>query len=88
MSGKTDIEWKDRSWRLLDNEGQKEVEDWSIVGFVSGAVATARSEAFRQAKSGRWVKLAGGAALGDLVGVMGYMVWRYGMHGGKWPGKE
>ena len=87
MASKTDIEWKDRSWRLLENEGQKEVDDWSSVGFVGGAVTAARSEAFRQAKRGRWVKLVGGAAMGDLVGVMGYMVWRYGVHGGKWPQK-
>ena len=88
MSGKTDIEWKDRSWRLLENEGQKEVDDWSSVGFVGGALATARSEAFRQARSGKFVRLMGGGALGDLLGVMGYMVWRYGVHQGKWPQKS
>jgi hypothetical protein len=87
MSGKTDIEWKDRSWRLLENEGQKEVDDWSSVGFVGGVIAAARSEAFRQATKGRLLKLIGGGALGDLLGVTGYMAWRYGVHGGKWPSK-
>lgn len=87
MASKTDIEWKDRSWRLLENEGQKEVDDWSSVGFIAGTLAAARSEAFRQARSGRWVKLIGGGAVGDLLGVTGYMVWRYGVNGGKWPEK-
>ena len=88
MWDKTDIEWKDRSWRLLENEGQKEVDDWSSVGFVGGAVAAARSEAYRQATKGRLLKLIGGAAVGDLLGVMGYMAWRYGVQGGKWPSKS
>ena len=87
MYGREDIEWKDRSWRLLENEGQMEVDDWSSVGFVAGVVATARREAGRQVRAGRWVRLAGGAALGECVGIMGYMVWRYGVHGGKWPSK-
>jgi hypothetical protein len=87
MYGREDIEWKDRSWRLLENEGQMEVDDWSSVGFVGGAVATARSEAFRVASKGRWVRFVGGAALGECVGIMGYLVWRYGVHGGKWPSK-
>ena len=85
MWNTSDIEWQDRSWRLLENEGQKEVDDWTSVGFVGGALATARSEAFRQARSGRWLKLIGGTAVGELLGVAGYMVWRYGVHGGKWP---
>ena len=33
---------------------------------------------------GRWVRLVGGAAMGDLVGVGAYMVWRYGVRGGVW----
>lgn len=74
MYNKTDIEWKDRSWRLLENEGQKEVDDWSSVGFVGGALAALRSPAVRQAGRVSLVRIAGGAALGDLLGVTGYMV--------------
>ena len=73
MWNKTDIEWKDRSWRLLENEGQKEVDDWSTVGSVGGALAALRSPAVRQAGRFSIVRLAGGAALGDLLGVTGYM---------------
>ncbi|KAK3719316.1 hypothetical protein LTR37_004535 [Vermiconidia calcicola] len=83
MAGKTEIEWKDRSWRLLENEGQKEVDDWSNAGFVAGVLAIVRSDALRQLKKGRWVKLVGGAAMGNLLGVTGYMIWRYGFHGGR-----
>ena len=88
MKDKTDIEWKDRSWRLLENEGQKEVDDWTSVGLVGGTIAALRSEAFRQGRSGRWIKVVGGAATGELLGIMGYMAWRYGVHGGKWPQKS
>ena len=82
MIGKEDIEWKDRTWRLLENEGQKEVDDWSSVGSVVGALAAARSPAVRQAGKLSLVRLTGGAALGNLCGVAGYMVWRYGVHRG------
>jgi len=87
MASKTDIEWKDRSWRLLENEGQTQVDDWSNAGLVVGTLAAARSPAVRQAGRLSVVKLTGGAAIGNLVGVMGYMVWRYGMKGGVWSEK-
>lgn len=74
MLGKEDIEWKDRSWRLLEHRGQKEVDDWSAVGLVGGALAAARSPAVREAGKLSLVRLAGGAAVGDLIGVVGYMV--------------
>jgi hypothetical protein len=88
MWGKTDIEWKDRSWRLLENQGQMEVDDWSSAGFVGGLAVAGWRELGRQATKGRLLRLTGGAAVGDLVGVAGYMVYRYGMHGGKWPDIE
>lgn len=87
MRGKTDIEWRDRSWRLLENEGQKEVDDFSSVGFLGGAAVAASREVGRQIVSGRWMRIIGGAAVGDVVGIAAYMVWRYGVHGGRWPEK-
>jgi hypothetical protein len=87
MRGKTEIEWQDRSWRLLENPGQVEVDSWGSVGFVGGAVVAARREMGKQIVRGRWMRVAGGAAVGDLVGVVGYMVWRYGVNRGKWPKK-
>ena len=32
MYGREDIEWKDRSWRLLENKGQVEVDNWILLG--------------------------------------------------------
>lgn len=87
MYGKTDIEWKDRSWRLLENEGQKEVDDFGSVGFVGGGLAALRSPAVRVAGRVNVVRLVGGATMGELLGVAGYMVWRYGVNGGKFPDK-
>lgn len=84
MWGKEEIEWQDRSWRLLENEGQMEVDDWSLIGTVAGAAAGLRTPAVTRSI---W-RLAGGAGVGSMVGVGGYMVWRHGIHRGKWPEKE
>jgi hypothetical protein len=48
MRGRDDIEWRDRSWRLLSNKGQVELDNWvlgdaaggAIVGFVAGRSET------------------------------------------------
>lgn len=88
MRGKADIEWKDRTWRLLENAGQVEVDDWSSIGFVGGAVVAGWREVGRGVTKGSFLRVTGGAAVGDLVGVAGYMFWRYGVNGGKWPDKE
>lgn len=81
MWGREEIEWQDRSWRLLENKGQMEVDDWSLIGTLTGLAAGLR------AQSGRGVALraAGGAGVGSMIGVVGYMVWRHGIHRGKWP---
>ncbi|KAL2817996.1 hypothetical protein BDW59DRAFT_152339 [Aspergillus cavernicola] len=39
MWGREEIEWKDRSWGLMHNQGQVEIDDWSQVGGVVGSVA-------------------------------------------------
>ncbi|KAF2225808.1 hypothetical protein BDZ85DRAFT_279468 [Elsinoe ampelina] len=36
MRGREEIEWADRSWRLLENEGQMEVDGWSCLGMLAG----------------------------------------------------
>lgn len=77
MWGKEPIEWNDRSWRLLENKGQVEVDDWSYGGAIMGAAATV----FARTNMG-WRGFLGGTGLGSLVGVGGYMVWKHGMH--KW----
>jgi hypothetical protein len=77
MHGREHIEWADRSWCLLENKGQVEVDDWSLGGAVVGGLATA----------GRrlgWAAVTGGTVMGSLAGVGGYMIWRYGIKKGRW----
>ena len=81
MRGKEEIEWKDRAWRLLENRGQVEVEGWSAVGAVLGAVVAARRGVGKG--TGGLVRMVGAAAVGDFAGVMGYLGWRYGLGGGR-----
>ncbi|KAF4977935.1 hypothetical protein FZEAL_5606, partial [Fusarium zealandicum] len=42
MWGREEIEWQDRSWRLLENQGQVETDDWTAVGAGVGAAMGAR----------------------------------------------
>ena len=80
MWGREEIEWQDRSWRLLENEGQVQVDRWSVAGSLAGAATAAwRAPAVR---SFGWRGWAGAVGLGNLAGVAGYMVWRYGIKRG------
>lgn len=83
MFGREDIEWRDRSWRLLENAGQKEVDDWSLVGTVGGSVAALPQIGREAALRAKVARVMGGAGLGSLMGVVGYMAWRHGLHGGR-----
>lgn len=78
MFGRETIEWQDRSWRLLENRGQVETDDWTYAGMGTGAVA-----ALALGPRAGWRGLLGAAGLGSVGGVAGYMVWRYGVNGGK-----
>lgn len=80
MHGREEIEWKDRSWRLLENRGQVEVDEWSLPGTVVGAVVGV-------VRRGGWVRAVGAAGCGSLVGVAWYIGWRYGVNGGRWEGE-
>jgi len=85
MYDKTQIEWADRSWRLLENKGQVEVDNWSLGGAALGAAGAYFSPSV--AKMG-WRGLLGASGLGSLAGVGGYMVYRHGIKGGKWDEDE
>ncbi|EIM84082.1 uncharacterized protein STEHIDRAFT_170471 [Stereum hirsutum FP-91666 SS1] len=98
MSGREPIEWQDRTWRLLENKGQMEVDEWTGVGagvgLVGGLVARQRGSGMggRGLETGA-VKLGvrgvvGAAGVGSLVGLAGYFGWRYGWKGGKWDEDE
>jgi hypothetical protein len=39
MRGREEIEWQDRSWRLLENKGEVQTDWETIVGTGAGAVA-------------------------------------------------
>jgi len=78
MWGREEIEWRDRSWRLLENKGQMEVDTWSMLGTVAGGLLG----------RGGWRERLGGAGLGSLTGVMGYLGWRYGVKKGKWEDEK
>lgn len=80
MFGREEIEWQDRSWRLLENKGQTEADDWTVGGVAAGAALGA--VAGRSAGLG-WRGAVGGVGLGSVGGMLGYLGWRYGVNGGK-----
>ena len=82
MRGRAEIEWQDRAWRLLENQGQLECDDWTYAGMAAGTLGAvlARPPTVSLARG-----LVGGAGLGSFAGFVGYMAWRYGVHGGRFP---
>ncbi|MCJ1356567.1 MAG: hypothetical protein MMC33_006562 [Icmadophila ericetorum] len=89
MRGREEIEWQDRSWRLLENKHQVEVDDFSLLGMAGGAAAAALARPMGSLLSGtlgslRWQRVVGGAGVGSMVGVGAYMGWRYGIQKGRY----
>lgn len=84
MYGREEIEWRDRSWRLLENEGQLETDDWTYAGMVAGPAVLAATRGGAAAMGG-WRAVVGASGLGSIAGMLGYMTWRYGINGGKFP---
>ncbi len=58
-----------------------EVDEWSVVGTVAGVVGLVVREG--GSKGLGVVRVAGAAGAGSMASVLGYMVWRYGVRGGK-----
>ncbi len=81
MWGREEIEWKDRSWRLLENERQMEVDDFSLVGTVLGVGALGVAVRRGKVPSATWREASGSAGAGSLAGTMAYMLYRYGYLG-------
>ncbi|PSR78438.1 hypothetical protein BD289DRAFT_376705 [Coniella lustricola] len=96
MHGRDEIEWRDRSWRLLVNRGQVECDDWTVGGVVLGLAGLGLGVVRGDGKAGvgvvgrrvQMVQMVGAAGLGSVLGTIGYMGWRYGIHGGKWEDGE
>ena len=82
MAGREAIEWQDRSWRLLENKGQLETDDWTYGGM---AVGVAAALATGQVRPHGWRAVLGGAGAGSVLGTLGYLGWRHGLNGGKFP---
>jgi hypothetical protein len=74
MRGREEIEWRDRSWRLLENEGQMLVDDFSGVGTLVGLGSMAFRNSAALGPLG-WKEVLGRAGLGSLAGVLGYLVY-------------
>jgi hypothetical protein len=78
MWGREEIEWQDRSWRLTQNKGQVECDDWTYGSMLAAAAAVAW-----KGKGLGWRGAVGGVGAGSVIGTLGYMGWRYGVKGGK-----
>lgn len=77
MWGREEVEWQDRAWRLLENEGQASVDEWSLAGMVVAAglaVAAARRGVI--VLNNKPLAVVGAAGLGSLVGTEGSVEWR------------
>lgn len=69
MRGKEDIEWKDRSWRILENKGEVQT-DWVTLGGASAGAVVGLLAARRGAiPASAGNALLGGAGLGMATGV-------------------
>jgi hypothetical protein len=90
MWGREEMEWKDRSWRLMENRKQLELDDWTF-GVMSLSLLPAVTKGGKYSVRGMVEGVAigsalgmiGGVGLGSLLGLAGYMVWRYGIKRGK-----
>lgn len=67
MAGKEEIEWQDRSWRLLHNQGQVAVDNWSLLGMAGGIGVGALRDGGVWKQS--WRVSVGRMGLGSLIGV-------------------
>ncbi|ATY59824.1 hypothetical protein A9K55_005841 [Cordyceps militaris] len=85
MWGREPIEWQDRSWRLLESKGQLETDDWTYGGM--GAAVLLLAVAAPSPATLGWRGVVGAAGLGSVGGMMGYLGWRYGVNGGRFPEK-
>ncbi|KAL1966152.1 hypothetical protein VTN77DRAFT_4704 [Rasamsonia byssochlamydoides] len=77
MAGLEEIEWKDRSWRLLENKGQLAVDDWSVAGILVGLGSSALLRNKQLSVPLGWKTVLGRAGLGSTIGVVGYLTWTY-----------
>lgn len=69
MSGKEEIEWQDRAWRIQENKGEVDTDWWVLGGGSVGAVGGGLLAARRgQIPVGVGKAVLGGAGLGMATG--------------------
>jgi hypothetical protein len=92
MWGREQIEWQDRSWRLLENKGQVEVDNFVLGGMAGAAMIAAGAGRRGRLPPGLEKRigttLLGAAGLGSVGGTVGYLGWRYGIKGGRFDNEE
>ncbi|KAF2708319.1 hypothetical protein K504DRAFT_468661 [Pleomassaria siparia CBS 279.74] len=78
MRGRAEIEWQDRSWRLLENKGEVDTDWWASGGAAVGAVAgiTALRRGMMPVGVNIGKAVLGGAGAGMNVGIA-YMVYTF-----------
>lgn len=76
MRGREEIEWQDRSWRLLENRGEVDT-DWESVAAAGGGAAAGTLAARRGVLPLKIGQAAlGGAGVGSSSGVL-FMIATY-----------
>ncbi|SPO05002.1 uncharacterized protein DNG_07687 [Cephalotrichum gorgonifer] len=70
MWGRQDIEWQDRSWRLMANSGQLSVDDWTYPSMIAAVLAAGASGRLVGAGPRGVIGVAG---LGSVAGTVGYL---------------
>ncbi|KAL8690153.1 MAG: hypothetical protein Q9218_004336 [Villophora microphyllina] len=80
MWGREEIEWKDRSWRLLANDTQNAEDgnsvDMMVAGALIGVFATRRGGSLAKEVTGasRSRMIVGGAAVGSVFGTLFHLM--------------
>jgi hypothetical protein len=73
MWGRDEIEWKDRSWRLMENRSQLRLDDFTYVSMAAAPIVLA---ARRGTLAVGWRSFVGVVGLGSVVGMVGHMAFK------------
>ncbi|CAK4077982.1 unnamed protein product [Aphanomyces euteiches] len=65
MQDQTLVDWQDRSWRLLQNPGQNNVD----IGMTAGAIVCAAAAAVATNRPHIATRILGGAGIGSVAGL-------------------
>ncbi|KAL8733548.1 MAG: hypothetical protein Q9181_003533 [Wetmoreana brouardii] len=80
MWGREEVEWQDRSWRILANTGQNREDAWSfsniLVSALSMVFLTRRGREWPSGIAGitRWRVIVGAAAMGSVLGTVEHVL--------------